>query len=47
MNRPKRVNFRKELGHWEGDTILGEGRILTLGERVSRVKNIFKLEGKV
>ena len=37
--RPKRVNFRKELGHWEGDTIVGLGKrssILTIVEKVSR-----------
>ena len=45
--RPLKVELRKELGHWEGDTILGEGRILTLVERVSRFTYIFKLEGKV
>ena len=45
--RPLKVELRKELGNWEGDTILGEGRILTLVERVSRFTYIFKLEGKV
>ena len=45
--RPSKVEKRRELGHWEGDTILGEGRILTLVERVSRFTYIFKLEGKV
>ena len=48
--RPKKVEFRKELGHWEGDTIVGLGKrssILTMVERVSRFTYIYKLEGKV
>ena len=48
--RPKKVEFRKELGHWEGDTIVGLGKkssILTMVERVSRFTYIYILEGKV
>jgi IS30 family transposase len=37
--RPSEVESRNELGHWEGDTILGSGRrgaVLTVVERKSR-----------
>jgi IS30 family transposase len=37
--RPAEVESRNELGHWEGDTILGKGRrgaVLTVVERKSR-----------
>ena len=48
--RAKKVEKRREIGHWEGDTILGKdkkSRILTLVERKSRFVYILKLEGKV
>lgn len=38
-NRPEIINSRKELGHWEGDTVEGKGKrdgIHTEVERVSR-----------
>jgi len=38
-HRPSEVESRTQLGHWEGDTILGGGRqgsVLTLVERKSR-----------
>ena len=47
--RPSKVEQRRELGHWEGDTILGKDNksaILTLVERVSRFTYVFKLEGR-
>ena len=50
QERPKKVEFRKELGHWEGDTIVGLGKrssILTMVERVSKFTCIYRLEGKV
>jgi IS30 family transposase len=37
--RPAQVEGREELGHWEGDTIIGKGRqgaVLTVVERKSR-----------
>ena len=37
--RPKEVNLRKELGHWEGDSVTmanNGSRVLTIVERVSR-----------
>ena len=46
--RPLKVEQRRELGHWEGDTIVGKDKksvILTLVERVSRFTYIFSLEG--
>ena len=36
-DRPREVEDRLELGHWEGDTVVGHGgRIVTLVERASR-----------
>ena len=37
--RPKEVNLRKELGHWEGDSVTmanNGSRVLTIVERVSK-----------
>ena len=47
--RPKEVEDRIELGHWEGDTVLGKrgtGCFGTLTERVSGLLLVFKLEQK-
>jgi IS30 family transposase len=44
--RPAQVENRKELGHWEGDTIVGyrrQGAALTLVERTSRYVRIGRL----
>lgn len=44
------INERKELGHWEMDTVLGKrgskGCLLVLTERLSRKEIIIKLENK-
>lgn len=43
--RPARVKERREIGHWEGDLIVGtsqDGFVLTLVERVSRMLQAFK-----
>lgn len=45
--RPKNIETRKELGHWEGDTIVGKEkiqRILTHVERKSRFACADKIE---
>lgn len=45
--RPKQIEKRTELGHWEGDTIVGKeksGRILTHVERKSRFTCADKIE---
>lgn len=45
--RPKEIEKRKELGHWEGDTIVGKEpahRILTHVERKSRFTAADKIE---
>lgn len=47
--RPAIVNERSEVGHWEGDLIVGknqDGFILTLVERVSRMLHTVKLATK-
>lgn len=47
--RPRRVNERREFGHWEGDTVMGrDGRhcVLTLVERKSRRVRIIKLRAR-
>ena len=47
--RPVKINTRREIGHWEGDTILGKkgkSAILTLVERKTRFTYLFKLEDK-
>jgi IS30 family transposase len=47
--RPAAVETRKQLGHWEGDTVIGRDRhhcILTLVERTSGLAIIKKLESR-
>lgn len=47
--RPAAVEARKQLGHWEGDTVIGRDRhhcILTLVERASGLAIIKKLESR-
>lgn len=47
--RPAIVDTRTELGHWEGDLIVGKGQdgfILTLVERVSRLLHTVTLQTK-
>lgn len=49
--RPEDINQRKEIGHWEIDTMIGQRNgcgavLLTLTERVTRYEMIFKIEGK-
>ena len=47
--RPEHVNTREQLGHWEGDTIVGHGHhgaALTLVERTSRYLRIGRLPGQ-
>jgi IS30 family transposase len=47
--RPAIVNERCEIGHWEGDLVVGknqDGFILTLVERVSRMLHAVKLATK-
>jgi len=45
--RPAVVDQRTEIGHWEGDLVVGKGQdgfILTLVERVSRLLHAVKLQ---
>ena len=48
--RPKEINLRMEVGHWEMDLIIGKGNtgpvLMTLTERASRRELIFKLPDK-
>jgi IS30 family transposase len=46
--RPKHIDNRKRLGHWEGDLVTGKGNthIATLVDRKSRYTIILKLKGK-
>lgn len=46
--RPKNVEYRKTLGHWEGDLVSGtkNTHIATLVDRKSRYTIILKLKGK-
>lgn len=46
--RPKHVNARRHLGHWEGDLVTGSQNthIATLVDRKSRYTIILKLKGK-
>ena len=47
--RPAAVEHRVELGHWEGDLVVGKGQdgfILTLVERTSRLLQAVKTETK-
>ena len=44
--RPVHIENRQELGHWEGDTIVGKGRrgaLVTLVERTSRLTRLGRL----
>jgi transposase, IS30 family len=47
-DRPKKVNTRKEYGHWEGDSVKGPQKtkagLMTLTERKSREQIIVKVE---
>ena len=46
--RPKHVDLRKSIGHWEGDLVTGSGNthIATLVDRKTRFTLILKLDGK-
>lgn len=48
--RPKEINERKEVGHWEGDLVVGKKGtktvLLTFTERVTRFEIIIKLPNK-
>ena len=47
--RPADVELKQQIGHWEGDTIIGanhQGAILTLVERVSKYTLVVALEAK-
>ncbi len=48
--RPKEINDRQELGHWEIDTVVGKREkssvLLTLTERVTGLEIIRKMTGK-
>lgn len=48
-NRPKHIEQRLEIGHWEGDLVIGKGQksaIGTIVERKSRYTLIVKLESR-
>ena len=49
-DRPKEVDDRKEIGHWEMDTVVGskgtKNVLLVLSERVTRKELIFKIPSK-
>ncbi|MCB4800333.1 IS30 family transposase, partial [Neotamlana laminarinivorans] len=48
-NRPKHIELRNEVGHWEGDLIIGKGQksaIGTIVERKSRYTLIIKLKSR-
>ena len=49
-DRPKDIESRKEIGHWEMDTVVGKqgtkAVLLVLSERTLRKELIFKLSGK-
>ena len=48
-NRPKHIDLRNEIGHWEGDLIIGKNHksaIGTIVERKSRYTIIIKLNSK-
>ncbi|MCK8482325.1 IS30 family transposase [Psychroserpens algicola] len=47
--RPKHIELRKEVGHWEGDLVIGKGQksaIGTIVERKSRYTLIIKLSSR-
>jgi len=48
-DRPKHIETRKEIGHWEGDLVIGKGQqsaIGTLVERKARFTFIVKLKNR-
>ena len=48
-NRPKHIELRQEIGHWEGDLMIGKNQksaIGTIVERKSRYTLIIKLKAK-
>jgi len=48
-NRPKHIELRNEVGHWEGDLVIGKNHksaIGTIVERKTRFTLIIKLESK-
>ncbi len=48
-NRPKHIELREEVGHWEGDLIIGKkhkSAIGTIVERKTRFTLIIKLDSK-
>lgn len=48
-DRPKHIEKRKEIGHWEGDLVIGKGQqsaIGTLVERKARYTFIVKLDNR-
>lgn len=48
-NRPKNIELRKEIGHWEGDLMIGKNQksaIGTIVERKSRYTIIIKLKSR-
>ncbi|OAD41570.1 IS30 family transposase, partial [Polaribacter atrinae] len=48
-NRPKHIDLRNEVGHWEGDLVIGKNHksaIGTIVERKTRFTLIVKLESK-
>ena len=48
--RPEEIEYRRDFGHWELDTVVGKARtkaaLLVLTERKTRYELIFKLESK-
>lgn len=42
--RPKEVNSRKKLGHWEGDTLVGKGRNHGVHTEYERLTSLTRLE---
>ena len=42
--RPKAVDKRKEVGHWEGDTLVGKYRISGIHTEYERVTSLTKME---
>lgn len=47
--RPKEANERKEIGHWEADTVLGKrnmGCLVTLADRCSRYYIVQRVTAK-
>ncbi len=45
--RPKQVDDKQEIGHWEGDTVYGQyGYLVTLTERVSKLLLTCRVKNK-